>query len=460
MSQAVRSALADFRMKRLEAFISSAPAVMLARVAGAGAGFLAQLVLARLLAPEEMGKFFAATSLAAVLGVIAAQGYPNIIQRFVTRYRHKQQNVLLSAFLTQVRRETFVAALAFASLMLAAALLLPALEGDTRILIAATAVCTCAATAFSVYPALAYADRRFALGLLPEIVVRPVAFLAFAAAIGITASNLSAGTATAAYALISALLAFAQFFALTKAASSRFSRVAKRVSRRWRQEAWPLLLVALFTTLFTDVVILFASPFLVPEALAPFGVALKISMLIGFTVQVTHQMALPDLAEARQLRDSAKMANALVRTTLLPVIVTLAALVGVVVWGNRLLGLFGSAYTPAVWSLFILVGGQLIRAMAGPASMLLTLDGAQRTSATISLISAGVLLATTAVLAPQFGFLGASLAVVICIIIWSGLSAFMLWRRMHLRTDIFCALGRSQQAILIDKPLGPSLLHK
>lgn len=446
-------------MNRVEALISSAPAVMLARVAGAGAGFLAQLVLARLLAPDDMGKFFAATSLAAVLGVIAAQGYPNIVQRFVSRYRHKGQKALLAAFVGRVRRETFVGALVFAVLMLAAAMLGPTLEGDTRMLIAATALCTWAATAFSVYPAFAYADRRFALGLLPEIVIRPVVFLAFMVAIAMAAVTLSSGMVTMAYAAISAILAFAQYFAVSKGMSSGIPPVAKRLQRRWRHEAWPLLMVALFTTLFTDVVILIASPFLGAEALAPFGVALKISMLIGFAVQVTHQMALPDLAEAREMRDNAKMAKALMRSTLLPVIVTMAALIGVVFWGDRLLRLFGPAYPPALWSLVLLVGAQLIRALAGPASLLLTLQGAQRTSAAISVSSVAVLLVANAILTPHFGLLGASLSVVLCIAAWTGLNGGTLWYRMDLRTDIFCALRRTQ-GILIDRPLGPSFLHK
>jgi len=67
----------------------SGPLVMtVARFVGAGAGFLAQVVLARLL-PEALGIFFVATSLAALLGLLATQGYPLIVQRFITRYRQK-----------------------------------------------------------------------------------------------------------------------------------------------------------------------------------------------------------------------------------------------------------------------------------------------------------------------------------------------------------------------------------
>src|SRR3954447_9394071 len=126
-------------MQRVKALISTAPFMMLARLTGAGAGFLAQLVLARLLAPEALGKFFAATSLAAVLGMIATWGYPGIIQRFVTRYRQPGRIPQLGAFVAQVHRETCVAALFFMTLLVAPAIILPALDTDWRLLLLATA---------------------------------------------------------------------------------------------------------------------------------------------------------------------------------------------------------------------------------------------------------------------------------------------------------------------------------
>jgi len=97
--------------------------------------------------------------------------------------------------------------------------------------------------------------------------------------------------------------------------TSRGLRGPKKLRRRWRQEAWPLLLVLIFTTLFADLIILLTSPFLGAEALAPFGVVLKISMLIGFIVQVTHQISLPELADAHQREDTEGVLDALLRST-------------------------------------------------------------------------------------------------------------------------------------------------
>jgi len=427
-------------MRRVKAVVSTAPFMMLARVAGAGAGFLAQLVLARLLTPEALGKFFAATSLAAVLGIVATQGYPGIIQRFVSRYRRPGRAALLRAFFGQVQRESWLAGLFFTGFLLAPAVLMPALDTDSRIFLIATAVCVTAATSFSIYPPLACADRKFVIGMLPETLLRPTFFLGVALAVGISGITLSAGTAVAAYAAVSAGLAVAQFVVLKKAFASHGLRGRKKLRRRWRREAWPLLLVLLFTTLFADLIILLTSPFLGAEALAPFGVALKISMLIGFIVQVTHQILLPDLAEAHQRGNTEEMLDALLRSTLLPVLVTAAALAAAIFCGDVILGLFGPGYAAAKWGLVILIAAQLIRALAGPAPMLLTLGGQQGTNAAITVACCAVLLVGNAALTPRLGLLGACISVVLVTVTWTGLSAAMLARHMKMGGSLLFVL--------------------
>lgn len=435
--------------------LSIAPFMMLARLAGAAAGFLAQLALARLLPPEALGKFFTATSLAAVLGIVATQGYPGVIQRFVTRYRRPGQSAQLAAFARQVQCETLVIGAVFAAAVAAPAILLSQLDTDFRILLLATSVCIASATACSIYPPLACADRRFALGLLPETFVRPIIFLGVTLAAGLLGFALSAGTTVAIFAAISASLALLQFFAVPGAFPSSPGRAPAGLRWRWRQEAWPLLIVLLFTTLFGDVVILLSSPFLGPHTLAPFGIALKVSMLIGFIVQVTHQVTLPDLAEAYQRKSKQETLDALLRATLLPTLLTAIALVAALFWGDWILGLFGPDYAAASQGLAVLIGAQLIRAVAGPAPMLLTLGGAQKTNAAIIVATGVVLLVANLTLTIRFGLLGACLAVALAILAWTALSALMLKWRMNTGTSLFFVLRHASASTYA----GQNILH-
>lgn len=197
------------------------------------------------------------------------------------------------------------------------------------------------------------------------------------------------------------------------------------------------MIVALFRSLFTDVVILMTSPFLGIEALGPFGVALKLTMLVGFTIQIAHQMSLPDLAEAYHRKDSDKMTHALSASTVLPAVITLATLAFVAFWGDRVLAVFGPEYTTAKWGLVILVAAQLLRAVAGPAPMFLTLSGAQKTNAAINVACCGVLLVANAALIPYLGLTGACLSVLLVVTTWTSASAVALSRLTNVRADLF-----------------------
>ena len=84
--------------RHLRQFVSTSSLLSLARVAGAAAGFVTQILLARTLQASALGLFYSVTSLAAVMGVVAALGYPKIAPRFVSRYREKGNKGLLPAF--------------------------------------------------------------------------------------------------------------------------------------------------------------------------------------------------------------------------------------------------------------------------------------------------------------------------------------------------------------------------
>jgi hypothetical protein len=68
----------------------------------------------------------------------------------------------------------------------------------------------------------------------------------------------------------------------------------KRLLTVWRREATPLILVALFTYFFADVAILMVTPLLSSAGTAAIGLCLALALLVGFAVQVAHQVVVPD----------------------------------------------------------------------------------------------------------------------------------------------------------------------
>jgi O-antigen/teichoic acid export membrane protein len=423
-------------MGKLVLLLRGSAAFSLMRVAGAGASFVAQAILATLLQPRELGLFFSATSAAAVAALVATQGYPQIAPRFISRYGPGTRRPYLASFLGQAAADGTRAALAMTALLGAGAFLWPATDGDTRLSFALAAAMVIALASIIGCGAVAGAQRRFELAYIPDSLARPVAFLALVAGLAAFSVPLSAGLATALFAFVAASAAAVQF-TLLRRSLPRLARPGARLARHWRAEAWPLILLALFTNLFADIGILCATPFLGIADVAVFGLCLKLALLVGFVVQVAQQIALPDLADARRDGDADAMRRAVRRSVVLPVAVTFAGLAGAALFGDRVLAVFGPAFVAGQPALVILVGTQLLRALAGPGAHLLTLAGAQTLSAAICAGALGVLVLANLALAPPFGVLGAAFAVLLTFAAWTAATALALRRLGERRTDLF-----------------------
>ena len=417
-------------------FLSASLLLTGARITGAAAGFGAQLLLARLLSAEDLGLFFSATSFATVLALFSARGYPSIAARFIARYEQRGQSGHLQSFIGQARKEAFRTAFLVAALTALGALLYPGIATDTRFALFAAALSIPAMTALTLFGSFAGAVRQFAIGLFPELLLRPAVFLLVVAALSVTATALSAKSAVLILTLITSGLAFVQFRLVSRRVRGVAPNHETRVARRWRREGMPLVVVALFTSCFADLGIAVETLFLDRADLAAFGICLKVSLIIGFVVQIAHQVLLPDVAEAWARRDLADLPRRMLRASWVPLAFTSAATLAAIIWGNHFLGLFGPEFSHAGGVLAVLVGCQLLRALAGPNSYFLTIVGAQHTIAAICVGSCLVLIAASAVLTPSFGLAGAAAAVCITFVFWLTTGALELQRVGQIRCDV------------------------
>lgn len=414
----------------------------IARVGGAGAGFLTQVVLARTLTADSLGLFFSATSAASVIGLIAAHGYPGIAARFTARYRERRKPALLATFLRQAQRETIsLVAIAVVG-VIAFALAWPGLDGEARMTVLAAALSLPAIASLRLHGSMANAVRRNALAFLPDTCIRPILLLAGVAGLVALGVGLSAASVTLLLTLIMSGLALTQYLLLLPDLPE--GRIAKeralRLGRLWRREANPVIVVALFTALFADLAVLIATPLLDGADVAAVGICLKIALLIGFAVQAAHQVAVPELAEAHERKDDGLTRGALLRSFGFPVAFTLVATIGIAAFGDKLLAVFGPEYTRAHLALTILVAGQLLRALCGPAVFLITIMGAQKTNSVLAGLSFLVLVVANLALAPTFGVLGAAIAATLAMVFWSVASLIVAYRLSGVRTDLLFVL--------------------
>lgn len=426
--------------------LSSTSALLwLARMSGAGLGLLAQLLLARILSPNALGEFFSVTSAGAVAGLVATFGYSNVTAKFVLRYREQGQPMLVGAFVHQVSRESWVLAGIFVCAFGGFALLSPALPTEVRISVVASAVSVPAVMMLRLNGALAGAFRHFGLGFLPDVFIRPLAFLIIISVLFLGGVSIPASIVVLLFSGIALASALAQRFVLSRKIPIDVSSPRPdRLARLWRAEAAPLVMVALFATLFGDLALFVVTPLLAPADVAAFGLCLKLALSVGFAVQVSHLVITPDLAEAHARRDSELPREALLGAASFPVVFTLGATLVSAVAGDSILGFFGPEFRQAHMALTVLIGVQFIRAVLGPNTSLLTVIGAQKTNTVIAVLSFALLVVASAALAPTYGVLGAAIAAALAIFFWSTASALVLFYAKDLRTDYVALLSQGK----------------
>ena len=404
------------------------------RLAGASAGFVFQLCLARIMSPKDLGIFFSASSLAAILGIVATQGYPSIAARFVSRYSERRKDRWLSSFLSWSKREMVRFSGAVAILLTAVAISWPGIEPDLRLSLIYAGLCVPATSALTAMAALGVAQRKLFAGLLPDLLLRPAMLAALVGSILFFEKGLKASEAMLVFVAVTIGVAVLQY-GLIKPPRSAPEKVS-RLMRHWRREAWTLLAVMLFTSFFGDLVIVSAAPFLKAADVAAFGLSIKIAMIVGFGVQIAHQIMLPHLADAYARRRPQESTHALLNGMLFPVMFTSAAVLLTALFGKPILRLYGPQFEYAAGPLLLLVGCQLVRALGGPSQNVLTLEGRQTTNLVICSLACLVLLIGNVVLTKPFGLWGAALATTASYLFWVIASASILVLKGDVQTDL------------------------
>jgi len=426
--------------------------LLAARLFGAAAGFVVQLVLARMLPADALGTYFTASSLIVVAGMAAAHGYPSIAMRFVSRYQERRRPLLLAAFARHAQRAAILLSLLIVAGVATVAAAWPGMGTEMRVALLIAAATIPFGAAFRVYGSFAGAIRAFKLAYLPDTSLKPVVMLAalaavmlFTGGISLTAAMLSLAGATVVLALAQFLLVAARFpveIRLWRRVAAPQAEPLRRLAAKWRGEANAVLLVAVVAMFFPDISILIATPVLAPAAMGAFGICVKLAFLVGFFVVVTQYIATPDIADALNRNDGPNGARRISQSCIGATAVTLVATLTSAFFGHYMLRLFGPDFATAENALTVLVASQVVRAVFGPNNAVLTIAGERKVNLLVTAFALVVLVLCTAVLGNLFGLIGAAWAVFIATLAWSGASGYALYRTTGLRVDLF---GQSQR---------------
>jgi len=402
--------------------LSQSTVIFGARIFGAGLIFLAQAAIARFWGAEILGEYLLVIAAVNIVAVVMPLGFETIGTYFAAEYRAQGQGRLLDGFMSR----------AYGHILIVGALIttccypLTFLFGEPGRVLAGhwLAACLMAIATAVVYcnSALLVGLKRPFAGFFADTIFRPLLIIACFAIAGLAlGAEAKLGELIWLIALGFAAIAAVQFWWVRRAALEVPRSVEPKAgeSRRWWRFALPWVVIALATDFFFDIDLLLLSNILDRETLAVFGVLTRVFSLVAFGVSAVYAVTMPDIFESNAAADRAAFARQVGEANLAAAAISLGLFAAVLVGGPLLLLIFGPAFTAGAMPLAVLCLALCVRALFGPAAIVLSIH--DRPYATLPAIGLGmgVLVGANILLVPAHGLLGAAVAALAAQTFWS-----------------------------------------
>ncbi len=391
------------------------------RIAGAGFIFIVQAAIARVWGAEALGDYLLVIAAANLLAVGMPLGFQTVGTYFAAEYRARGEGRQLRRFLMHAYGHVLGVGLVLALfgwpvtyLMGEAGEHLLPLWAPTSLIAIATAVSFVNAT-------ILVGLKRPLAGYVADMIFRPALMLAGFAVVAALSQGPQLLPMLWLVALLLTMLFVGQFgFVLNSLRSIPANDVVRPdENRRWWRFAAPWVLIVLASDYFFDINLILLAELLDRDELAIFGVSTRIFALVSFGVVAVYSLTLPDMFEAEAKADHSAFASRIGDANLVATLLAVALFFGVLIFGRYLLALFGEEFVDGAVPMAILCLALVVRAMFGPASLVLSMHDKPYASLPSVLLGVVVLVACNFAMVPTYGLMGAAAAAFIAISAWS-----------------------------------------
>lgn len=420
--------------------VSGSAFLFFCRISGAAATFLTQLLLARWLGAGEFGSYILAFSWMTLLSAIPIGGYNHAAVRFIGRGLAGDKSGYAHAFIKHAVRTNMLWSMAIAISGIALVFALPGLFSNEKLLFVFMMSGVPFFAVLRINTGIALAMSNFAIGYLPSNVFRPLLFLLLVSIAWSQGASLNAELSMKLQVL--ALILLAAVTSLLMLLSTRGIRSSSPKGfddekSVWNRAAIPLLGVTLFTNYFQQITVIISGFFLPTADIGIYNVGYRIAMLISFTLVAIDAFVAPSLSRYYHQDDRVEFLREIQYSTMLRFGISLLAVIFLIVFGNRVLALFGEEFVSGYALMIFLSLAQLAHAAVGPVTRLLAISGHQNFSMYASGGSLVLWLALTSVLLPIYGVNGVAASVFIALTGWALILRYLVRKNLGISIFIF-----------------------
>lgn len=399
-----------------------------------GLGFLATVVLTRVLGAGGYGAYAFAFAWATLLTVPAVLGLSPLLVRNIAAYREHSEWGPLRGLLQ--RSNQLVAVMSGLVVVVAAGLGWLLIDRDSELLapfLIGLLLVPLLSLVTLRQAAMQGLDRVVA-GRLPETVVAPGLFLLLLVGLAATTGGSYSATAAMALQLGATTIALGLGAWLLRRALPAGARTTapSYEYRSWLRSGRALLIVSVVLALNGQLGIILVGAFAGSTEAGTFAAASRVAMFVSFLYLAATYPLMPAVGRLFAAGRTAELQRALTRTAQVVLLASLPIAALFVAFAPQVLGIFGHDFDAAAGSLRILVAGELAKVMTGFAGLALIMTAYERQFGLCAAAGTGLNLLIGLLLVPILGAEGAAIATSVGVAVTNAAFVVAVRRRMGL----------------------------
>ncbi|MFA0506621.1 flippase [Vibrio sp. 10N.222.54.B12] len=424
------------KLKKEKSFLLAFAGTAGLQLFGRGLAVVTAILFARILGPEEYGRYAFIISIITVSALPAMAGLPQLIVREVARYRSNYEIGLLFGIkrwstiyvlvlsLISISILVFLIYIGFwnasvTSLLFAGLLLIP-LKG-----------------LLPQQGAILNGFQRPELAQLPTLIISPLLTLIsiFVLYVSMVEMNAKVLLLTQLFCTFcTVVLIFILINLVFKESHVDRKKREYRLSS-WQKSLLPFTVLAVVGTLNNELATLVLGFLGNDEAIGYFKVAVQGVTLLAIGLQAVNTVSGPRIAAMYNQGEIEKTQELLKQSVRLSVISSVPFAILLIFLGEPLIRvLFGEAYVPAASLLSILCCGQIVNVSMGSVALVLNMTGNEKKTLRAQLVTLCLTVSLLVYLIPLYHATGAAIAVSVSLVCWNVIMAFDVYRLTGLKT--------------------------
>lgn len=417
----------------------SASASFILQTFGIAITFIAHVILARVMGVEHYGIYSYVFTWLNVLLLVAKLGTDTTLLKYIAIYNAQEEWSVFKGILQSTNRSILLTSLLVAGV---ASSLIWGLHNRLEAELIDTFYIACLTIPVLALTNLRQATlqglRRITWALLPDTVLRPLLLIIL---LEILSNNFSQPV-DAPIAMVLHLIAAAFSFIVGAYCLHLFLPENARLSlpeyrtKEWVGVALPLFLVSAMQVVLTQTDSLMLGMLVGTTKVGIYTTASRIATLLAFGLTAVNVVLAPMIAELYSSQKHAELQRMLTLSAHAIFAYTSLSGVGLIIFGNNLLALFGIGFSEGYPTLVILTLGQIVNALAGSVGFLMTMTGHQKEALYVVSISAGLNVVLNALLIPHWGAEGAATATALTTATWNVALGYYVRKHLMLKATV------------------------